>query len=250
MAIINDVNEVLHRIKVKLYPNYLPNTKGRYIARTSSEATLTIEQVCAALKNRGGFTGSYDDLTDHIRQFFDEVGYQLSDGYTVSMKYFSVHPNIGGTFDSANETHNQKTNPISFRFRTLLPLQKLIDHVRVDIEGLADTSGWIDEFIDVEENLINSWFLPGDQFILTGYKIKVAGDDPSCGMFFVPVANPSQAVKVTRLAENTSSKIIGIVPDISFQNIRIEIRTQFGGSNTRLLKKPRVISSSFVIEHV
>jgi len=38
MAIINDVNEVLHRIRVKLYPNYLPNVEGQYIARTNSEA--------------------------------------------------------------------------------------------------------------------------------------------------------------------------------------------------------------------
>jgi hypothetical protein len=30
MAIINDVNEVLHRIRVKLYPNYLPGVQGVY----------------------------------------------------------------------------------------------------------------------------------------------------------------------------------------------------------------------------
>ena len=86
MAIINDVNEVLHRIRVKLYPNYLPNVEGIYIARTNNEASLTIEQVCAALKNRGGFTGNYEDLTENIRQFFDEAAYQLCDGFAVNMK--------------------------------------------------------------------------------------------------------------------------------------------------------------------
>ncbi len=38
MAIINDVKEVLHRIRVKLYPNYLPHVEGTYLARTVSEA--------------------------------------------------------------------------------------------------------------------------------------------------------------------------------------------------------------------
>jgi hypothetical protein len=47
MAIINNVTEVLHRLRVKLYPNYLPNVEGAYIARTDSEASLNIEQVCA-----------------------------------------------------------------------------------------------------------------------------------------------------------------------------------------------------------
>ena len=32
MAIINNVNEVLHHIRVKLYPNYLPGVDGQYIA--------------------------------------------------------------------------------------------------------------------------------------------------------------------------------------------------------------------------
>jgi hypothetical protein len=43
MAIINDIHEVMHRIRVKLYPNYLPNVKGEYNARMDSEARLTID---------------------------------------------------------------------------------------------------------------------------------------------------------------------------------------------------------------
>jgi hypothetical protein len=73
MAVINSVTDVLHRIRVKLYPNYLPNTEGAYIARTDNEASLSIEEVCAALKNRGGFTGNYNDLVEHVKQFFDEA---------------------------------------------------------------------------------------------------------------------------------------------------------------------------------
>jgi len=68
MAIINNVNEVLHRIRVKLYPNYLPDVEGRYIARTNNEASLSVEQVCAALKNRGGFFGNYELLTENVRK--------------------------------------------------------------------------------------------------------------------------------------------------------------------------------------
>jgi hypothetical protein len=73
MAIINNITEVLHRLRVKLYPNYLPNVEGAYIARTDSEASLSIEQVCAALKNRGGYGGDYEDLVEGVKQFFDEA---------------------------------------------------------------------------------------------------------------------------------------------------------------------------------
>jgi hypothetical protein len=42
---IGDLKDVLHKIKVKLYPNYLPDAKGEFIARTDNEATLSVEDV-------------------------------------------------------------------------------------------------------------------------------------------------------------------------------------------------------------
>ncbi|MDR1218258.1 MAG: hypothetical protein LBK73_01460 [Treponema sp.] len=96
MAIINNVNEVLRRIRVKLYPNYLSTVEGAYIARTSNEASLSVEEVCAAIKNRGGFTGSYGDLVECVRQFFDEAAYQLCDGFAVNAGYFSITPTWAG----------------------------------------------------------------------------------------------------------------------------------------------------------
>jgi hypothetical protein len=33
---------------------------------------LSVEDVCAALKTRGGFIGSFEDLLDYIRQYNKE----------------------------------------------------------------------------------------------------------------------------------------------------------------------------------
>ena len=248
MAIINTVKEKLHRIRVKLYPNYLPHVEGAYLARTVSEASLGINDVCAALKNRGGFTGSYEDLLENVRQFFDEAANQLLDGYAVNTGYFSIHPNIGGTFNAVNEAHDHDKHPISFRFRVRSKLRSLVENISVVVEGIADASGWIDEFIDTDENSINTLYTAGDQFIIHGHKIKVSGEDPTVGVYFVPVDDPSKAVKVTRIAENLPAKIIGIAPKTEWVENRIEIRTQFTGSGGVTLKAPRVIASSFVLE--
>jgi hypothetical protein len=248
MAIINNVTEVLHRLRVKLYPNYLPTAEGAYIARTDSEASLNIEQVCAALKNRGGYGGDYEDLVEGIKQFFDEMAYQLCDGFAVNTGYYSVHPNIGGTFNNTTEIHDHKKHPITFRFRTGSKLRRLVEHIGVDIEGIADTGGYIDEFVDAEEEAINSHYLPGNQFIIHGHKIKAAGDDPSVGVYFVPVNDPSKTMKATRIAENTPSKIIGVAPGTGSSPVRIEIRTQYAGASNTFLKNLRVITSGFVLE--
>jgi len=244
---IKEVLEVLHRIRVKLYPNYLPKAEGAYLARTANEAVLSIVDVCAALKQRGGFAGNYEVLLEDVRQFFDEMAYQLCDGFAVSTGYFSIHPNIGGTFDSVNETHDPEKHPITFRFRARPKLKRLIDEIEVLIDGLADTNGWIDEYVDADLDETNSIFVPGNMFALHGSRIKIAGNAPDVGLYFVPVDNPAAKVKVTRIGENTPSSIFGIAPTTGYQNNRIEIRTQYTRGDA-FLKEPRIIISTFILE--
>jgi hypothetical protein len=247
MTIKNGIDDVLHRIRIKLYQNYCPKIPGAYIARTYNEDSLSIEQVCATLKNRGGFNGSYDDLLVNIHKYYEEVAYQLCDGYAVNNGYYTVYPNIGGTFNSPKEAHDPKLHPIGFRFAMRAKLRRLIAGIIVDVDGIADSSCYIATFTDYEENSANAYFLPGNQFSIQGHQIKIAGDDPGNGVYFVPVDDPSKAVKVERLAKNSPSEVTGIAPNTNFTNNRIEIRTQYSSSTT-LLKAPRSIISTFMVE--
>ena len=248
MAAINELDLILHRIRVKLYPNYFHNVEGAYIARTDNEKTLTKEDICAILKTRAGFSGHFEDLIDYVNQYYDEVAYQLCDGFAVTNGYYTVHPNIGGTFDSVNEAHDHVKHPITFRFGARTKLRKLVKNIAVEIEGIADTGGYIDTFTDDEEGSVNGIFVHGNMCTIHGYKIKLLGDHPSIGVYFVPVDDPGAAVKMTRIAENTASRITGIAPQTNSQYNRLEIRTQYSGSGGVLLKSPRVITSAFVLE--
>jgi hypothetical protein len=125
--------------------------------------------------------------------------------------------------------------------------QDLVKFITVDITGIADSNAVIDRFIDRDENSVNRVFAAGDMFCITGNKIKVAGEDPSCGVFFVPVDDPSKEVKVTRIGENSASTVTGIAPDTQCKFNRVEIRTQYTGSASTFLKAPRTIASDFVI---
>jgi hypothetical protein len=43
MSAVNSLKDVLHRIRAKLYPNYLPGREGTYMALANSEASLSVE---------------------------------------------------------------------------------------------------------------------------------------------------------------------------------------------------------------
>ena len=85
-------------------------------------------------------------------------------------------------------------------------------------------------------------------FTIHGHKIKVDGQEPGVGVYFVPVDEPSRAVKVNRIAENTASKITGIAPPVGYPNSRTEVRTQYTGSGSTSLKAVRTVTSGFTLE--
>lgn len=250
MPLRKDLDPVMHRIRAKLHANNLPNVKGKYIARTNNQKMLSVEDVCAALVTRGGFDGEYTRLVDYVQKYLDEVAYQLCDGYAINNGYYAIWPNIGGTFESPNESHDSRKQPVSFRFGMRSQLQRLTDSIKVEIDGLAETSAYIDSFIDNESENADGQYRPGHMFTLSGRKIKILGDEQNCGLYFVPVDDPERAVKVSRISKNYPACVSGIAVDTGFPHNRLEIRTQFSASSGSPLKTVRTITSPFIVQAV
>jgi hypothetical protein len=249
MSSIYNVNEKLHKIRAKLYKNHLHTGEG-YIARNANEASVNVADICASMKNRAGYQGAHEEALQTVRHFFNEMMYQLADGFSVNLGFGAIHPNIGGIFESDREPFDPEKHPITYRFQPLKALRNLSSETGVIIEGYADTNGKINEYanIDRQEVAVNTIFVPGSQFIISGDKIKVAGGDPANGVYMVPVEDPSKALKLDCIAENSSGKIIGLMhKSTGYLRNRVEIRTQYAGSGT-LLKSPRIITSSFILE--
>ncbi|MDR2517385.1 MAG: DUF4469 domain-containing protein [Spirochaetaceae bacterium] len=156
-------------------------------------------------------------------------------------------PRIGGTWQNEIEHYDSARHPVKFSFRALKPLRDLASHIEVLIEGVAETSGFIAEITDVTTEAVNETLTPGGMFALAGHKIKVAGDHADCGVYSVNTAAPAERIQVTgHLADNTASRIVGIVPALSAGQWRVEVVTQFS-SGSALLKEPRAISLAPVL---
>jgi len=244
---VYEVTDVLHRIKVKLHKNNLPRAKGAYYGRPVNEAALSVEDVAAALKNRGGYTGNYSDLVQHVNLFFMEMARQLCDGYAVNTGWFSVQPVIGGFFESDKEGFDPEGHKVSFRYRTGSRLRKLAGNVEIETEGEADVAGKIGCFTDIDSGSVNQTVTSGGLFNIEGRKIKVTGAGKDCGVWFVSTDDPQKRYKVTRtLAGNAKSKIIGTAPALPAGEYGVEIVTCYtvGGID---LKTPKTINSGFTL---
>ena len=246
-SVLGELKDIHHRIRVKLYPQRLPDVPGQYIARTINERALRIEDICTTIKQRGGFEGDPKKLMEYVELYYKEVAYQLCNGFAVNNGLFTVLPNVGGLFDSPKEGLTVEHHPVTARFRSELKLKSLMKLIEVNVDGVADTSGYIHQFHDICSNTVNDTISGRSNFILTGYKIKVAGNHDDCGVYFVPIDEPDKRLKVQdRLTENFPSKIIGTTPMlVAPKSYRVEVVTQFTGSGSTLLKAPRTITSNF-----
>jgi hypothetical protein len=240
---VYSVKDVLHRVRIRLHRSNLPGAKGAYYAGAANEAVLSIEDVAATLKSRGGFTGNYHDLVSYVREFFKEMAYQLCDGYAVNTGWFLIKPVIGGLFESADEGFDPKKHTVAFRYRTGAPLRALAREVVVELEG---ANGSIDCFTDAESGTVNGTVTPGGFFTVSGRKIKAA-EGPDGGLRFVSKAHHARRHKVEKaLAENTATKVIGMVPALPAGEYFVEIKTCYtvGGKD---MKDPRTIRSAFTV---
>jgi len=176
------------------------------------------------------------------------VAYQVCDGFTTNLGYFTIHPNIGGVFQTQNEAHDHKKHPITFRFGALAKLRALVKNIDVEVEGIAEVPAYIDQFIDLEENSINTSSVAGHGFAIHGHNIKIEGNHPDNGVYFQPVGT-QQMIQVERILENIPSKIVGIAPFAQNKVFKVVVITQYTGGGVAL-KDFRLITSPFTIEDV
>jgi hypothetical protein len=100
----------------------------------------------------------------------------------------------------------------------------------------------------VESGAINETLTPGGQFTLNGHKIKIAGEEPDgAGVYFIPLSDPAGGEKAgVHYAENSPSRVIGVIPNLAAGQWKLQIRTRCSGGSA-LLKETRVIEAGFTL---
>jgi hypothetical protein len=239
MAGLEQLRNVLHVIRAWLYPNYLEHG-GKYIARVKTEKTLTVEQVCTEAVTRGGSDLNYDTMVEAVNAYFDEAFYQLADGFSIENDFYTLRLKIGGTVDHPNGKIDPAKNKVEITFRKRKALDDTLSHVTVEIEGVAENTAYIAEALDVASGTIDERLTPGSVIVVLGSRIKVEGDDPSCGLYLVNAADGA-AIKVTgNFVENHASRLAAQLPALAAGTYRVRVVTRYSGGNT-LLKEARQI---------
>jgi len=228
----------LHRVKAYLYDNLLTEDPNDFTARVSSERTLNVADVCNSAVTRGGASVSAADMEHNVNLFCKEMTYQLCDGFSVNTGYFTATPLIKGVFNSPTESFNPDKHSVMFLLNQGDLMRKEIPNIEIEIMGVADNSITITQVTDVKTGSVNNVITPNRNLKVKGYKLKLAGDNPSVGVSFIDESgSKAYFVDPSDIVTNNPSELIFITPELPAGSYTLRVISQHSGSV--MLKEPR-----------
>jgi hypothetical protein len=169
-------------------------------------------------------------------------------GYPFFDEFIHITPRVTGAW-SGKETYTEGTHGKTVDALLAKNLREDLDkQVGVHVLGVAGTGADIRLVTDVATGKTDGAITPGDDIVIVGDKIKVAGlpqpdnsTEPGIGVFFV--TGGGDALPAVRISENTPSKLIVRVPSSFMPEYRYTLRivTRYTHGSGVLLNDPRII---------
>lgn len=233
------MSKTRHTIKAYLYDNLLTPDPNDFVARVSSERSLSVADICHSAATRGGADVSDAAMNHAVELFLKEMAYRLCDGFAVNTGYFTAMPVVRGVFLNPNETFDPQRHTLQFQFTQGELMRREIEDVEVKIMGVAETGLYIGQVEDMKSRTVNEVLTPGFNLRVTGTKLRVVGDKPGVGIFFrETVTNTATKVDEGDIVINNPSELMIIIPALPAGTYQLEVTTQYSTGN-KLLKEVR-----------
>lgn len=230
------------RIKALLYPNPMKNSGGTYMARTSAYGTLGIKDICQSKGSKHGSLNNPENMEYYVNLFFEEMTELLTRGYNINTGYFKAAAKINGTFDYENDDFDIDRHKVNFKFSQGINMRKIAAETKAEILHLRPFNFVIGQVTDCFTGSVGELLTPGKNLIINGIKIKLIGDDPAIGVYFINESTGERTkVESNEMAVNQNNKLIIVIPPLQAGDYRLEVVTQYSGGGTPLTE-PRSCS--------
>ncbi|GHV51509.1 hypothetical protein FACS1894181_13450 [Bacteroidia bacterium] len=234
-------DEIRGEFTIELYDNPLtPDDPNDLVGHVFSQGTVNLSELCKSAAGRGGADISAAAMQHATELVLKEAAFQLCNGFSINLDgIITAHVGIKGTFSGPNDHFDPERHKVVFYFQIGSVLRKLMSFIKVHIRGKADSGLKLLQIEDVASGSINDLLTPGNNLKVFGQKIKLAGDDPDVGIYFVGETTRSRVkVAANQIAVNANSQLLFIIPALANGTYHLEVTTQYSNAGSNL-KAPR-----------
>ncbi len=217
--------------------NQLTEDPNDYMASVAVNGSIGINAIVDELQNEG-MELKRETVIDIISRFNRKAADMVLSGYNVNTGLVYMRPVIKGVF--YDKIWNPETNSVYIAINQGMDLRNAVAETVVEIMGEQADPLEILSLTDTTTGKTDGTLTKGRNAELKGSYLKIAGDNPDCGIAFRNIATQT----VTKLAPgdivlNEPSRLLILVPaTLEAGEYELSVTTQFTGGNT-LLKAPR-----------
>jgi hypothetical protein len=226
--------------KVWLRLNFLTkDVENDYNAEVSTIGyTLYNADIARDIKLAG--SDLQEETINDVLERADRIRKQkLLEGYSIQTGVCHISPRVQGSWHGTTAVYDPTKHHITFDMHATSELHAEAASVHVEVIGVKDSGADIGLVIDATTGKSDGAITSGKTVRILGHKIRVAGDDPTVGVWFTATGG-GEPVKVTTIVINKPKELIVECPALAAGSYTLTVVTMFTTGKT-LLKEPRTI---------
>ncbi|GHT80416.1 hypothetical protein FACS189467_2490 [Bacteroidia bacterium] len=222
-------------LEYSLHENPLTERTDDFAAQPHVKNSYKRDQLIELMLQRGTLV-TKTDIIAVLNNLEETVDYIVRNGGTVNLPLFDTGFSIGGVFDSAMDSFDPARHKLHVTIRKGTVLRTAEKEVKLTKINSAPPQPSVLEVKDSVSGTVDTTLTAGGVVEINGINIKIAGDNPDNGLYFV--AANGNAAKAATIVTNKPATLIALVPALAASSYQVKIVTQYNGGAG--VKEPKI----------
>ena len=230
-------------LKYSTSENLLTDRPDDYSAMAHAAGNYDKQAIVDRMLSRGTLV-TRTDIVAVLNNFEETIADILLEGNTVTSPLFNTSFSISGIFDGPMDSFDGSRHKLNINLTKGTLLRNTEKNVKFEKTNASAPMPLIQEVKDSVSGSFNDKLTPGGVIELRGYTLKIDGDKPECGLWFV--FEDGTETKALVIIENKPARIIAMIPQLTVGEYNVKIVTQYSGSS-KPFKTPKTCTFAKVL---
>lgn len=223
-------------LKYALVENLLTERPNEYSAQVYASKTFDKKKFIERLLQKGTLMTETDAVAamNAIESTVIEI---IEEGGTLNLPLFNTSFTVSGIFEGPIDTFDGKRHKLNIKFTKGILLREVEKRIMMEKTVAAVPQPTILEVRDSLSGKVNEILTPNGVIEVRGVNIKIAGEDPDCGLWFTNESGKEEKAAV--FIENKPSVVIAAIPALATGAYQLKIVTRYTSSGGRILKNTK-----------
>ena len=226
-------------IEYSLVENNLTDRAEDYSAIAHSKVVLYKNDIINRM-DKTGTTVTRTDMIAVLNNMEEVIVDALQEGCSIVLPLVNMSFSISGVFDGMKDSFdpNRRKGNINATKGTLV--REVEKKLKFEKVNTITPQPQIQEVKNCVTGEVNLTITAGGLFEVRGYNLKIEGDDPLCGLWFINESGGEYKAEI--FSDNKPGRIVVQAPLLSGNECQIRITSQYSGGSNKLLKIPRTFT--------